>query len=128
MKTNSLNKMFYKDTLQGEDKASASSQEDDPRIDSPEIEVVFPEGEEKEEETKAIQPVITEPEKNEPTAYDSPIKKEATQTDQMDEPNHKCSLSLKEAAKQHVLAVSIGGLLLIGIGVFVGIKLGKGAV
>lgn len=85
----------------------------DPRIDSPEIKVVYPSVD---QELKTDQAKVTEPLTVDPNAT------------QVIEPNpqpsteHVCTIGLQEAIKQHLFPIILGGLVMLILGYLIGKK------
>ncbi len=127
-KQDNLSKMFYKDTIQGDDKAPINGEpiSDDPRIDSPEIEVIYPLGEMVKSDTtkEESEPVAEKPTPSvEVTTVDVPTQQvsvqQAPDNNKKEEP-HECKMSLQAAAKEHWLPLTIFGLAVLGIGFGIG--------
>jgi len=117
MKEDKLSDMFYKDKMPGEEKVSTlkESISDDPRIVSPEIQVLYPAVDE--DSTEKSQSMETKKETTQVGEVEFPPKKEETKTE--NEP-HTCSLSLEEAVKQHWVTFTIAGVVLVGLGFLIG--------
>lgn len=129
-----LSKMFYKDTIKGQDKATIKGSPEvdsgDPRIDSPEIEVIYPSGTGSIDSTKQ-EPDTTEnkPENLEVPPVPKPevVKVEVTPENVIhrdiatrSKEDHVCKMNLLDAAKEHWVAVTIFGVLAIGTGFLLG--------
>lgn len=85
----------------------------DPRIDSPEIKVVYPslDHEVKMDQTKVNEPLTVDP--NEVQVIE-PNPQPITQ--------HICTIDLQEAIKQHLFPILLGGLVMLILGYLIGKK------
>lgn len=88
---------------------------DDPRIDSPQIKVVYPKIEETEPNNQNI-PTQTPNQPSEQTntevVNEQPKQKETS--------DHVCTTSIQKAIEQNWMAFSLMGIAILGIGYFIG--------
>lgn len=98
----------------------SSNSTGDPRIDSPEVKVIYPSSESQIESATSQRPI--EPAQNLNTPTSSNSQATASQNDPKAVKQHSCKVGFTQALQQNLLAFSLLILLSLGIGYLIGKK------
>ena len=104
--------------LRGENTPKEDTQARDPRIESPNIRVVYPAEDTPVLKNETVQTNETAPQNKE---TDTPVQTTQTQTSTEGQTEtHTCSLSWQQALKQHATLFGLTALLILGLGYIIG--------